>query len=260
MKNFKITVEYDGTKYNGWQRQGNTKNTLQERFENVLSKMCGRDVEIFASGRTDAGVHAEGQVANFKCDVNMSAEDVLMYLNRYLPEDVRVKDAMEMPERFHSRLNAVSKTYKYLIATKKPDVFRRKYIFFSDETVDVEKMKSAAEKLIGTHDFKGFSSVGKTKKSTVRTVNSIDIEEIDGIITVKINGSGFLYNMVRIIVGTLYEIGTGKKDESVIEKIFTSKVRENAGVTMPAYGLCLVDVQYEKNHSRTVVIRTCLKR
>ncbi len=242
--NYKIIVEYDGTKYNGWQRQGNTKNTLQEKFENVLSLMCGKKTEIFASGRTDRGVHAKGQVANFKCDVNMTSDDVLTYLNCYLPEDVRVTDIEEVDERFHSRLNAKSKTYEYSIATKKPDVFIRKYIFFPDEAPDMRKMKTAAEKLLGTHDFHGFSSVGKTKKSTVRTVNSVDITETDGIIRITVNGNGFLYNMVRIIVGTLYEIGIGKKEEGVIDEILATKSREKAGSTMPAGGLCLKKVYY----------------
>lgn len=244
MKNYKIIVEYDGTKYNGWQRQGNTKNTLQEKFENVISLMCGKETEIFASGRTDRGVHAKGQVANFKCDVDMTANDVLTYLNRYLPEDVRVTDIEEVDDRFHSRLNAVGKTYEYAIATKKPDVFIRKYVYFPEEVPDVDKMKAAAKKVLGTHDFHGFSSVGKTKKSTVRTVNSVEIEETDGVITISINGNGFLYNMVRIIVGTLYEIGIGKKDEGVIDEIFETKSREKAGVTMPAEGLCLMEVFY----------------
>ena len=242
--NYKIIVEYDGTKYNGWQKQGNTKNTLQEKFENVISIMCGKETEIFASGRTDRGVHAKGQVANFKCDVDMLKEDVLTYLNRYLPEDVRVTDVEEVDERFHSRLNAKSKTYEYSIATKKPDVFIRKYVYFPDETPDICKMKTAAEKLLGTHDFHGFSSVGKTKKSTVRTVNSIDIAETDGIIKVTVNGSGFLYNMVRIIVGTLYEIGIGKKDTGVIDEILETGIREKAGITMPPEGLCLKEVFY----------------
>ena len=244
MKNYKITVEYDGTKYNGWQRQGNTKNTLQEKFENVISQMCGKETEIFVSGRTDRGVHARGQVANFKCDAKMSADDVLTYLNRYLPEDVRVTDIKEADERFHSRLNAVSKTYEYTLTTKKPDVFIRKYVYYAEQSPDIEKMKSASEKLLGTHDFHGFSSVGKTKKSTVRTVNSVDIEETDGLIKILVNGNGFLYNMVRIIVGTLYEIGIGKKDESVIDEIFSTGIREKAGVTMPAEGLCLMEVFY----------------
>lgn len=244
MKNYKITVQYDGTKYNGWQRQGNTKNTIQERFENVLSRMCGCNVEIFASGRTDAGVHADEQTANFKCDTLMDEVQIKDYLNRYLPEDVRVTSLEAVDERFHSRLNAKSKTYEYTIATEKPDVFERKYVFFADQKPDADKMRNAAEKLVGKHDFKGFSSVGRTKKSTVRTVNFIEIEEKDGLIKIRINGDGFLYNMVRIISGTLYDIGCGALDEGVIGEIFANKVREKAGVTLPARGLRLVKVYY----------------
>ena len=244
MRNFKITVQYDGTKYNGWQRQGNTKNTIQERFENVLSKMCGEEVEIFASGRTDAGVHADGQTANFKCDTLMDEVEMLDYINKYLPEDIRVTSLEEVDMRFHSRLNAVSKTYEYTIATEKPDVFIRKYVFFVDRKPDVEKMRKAARLIIGKHDFKGFSSVGRFKKSTVRTVNFIEIEEENNLIKIRINGNGFLYNMVRIISGTLYNIGTVELEESVINEIFEEKIRAKAGVTFPASGLRLVKVYY----------------
>lgn len=244
MKNYKITIQYDGTRYNGWQRQGNTKNTIQERFENVLFRMCGRKVEIFASGRTDAGVHAEGQVANFKCATEKTCEEIMEYLNRYLPEDIAVTSIAEVEERFHSRMNAVSKTYEYQIAVKKPNVFIRKYVFAADRTPDVEKMRSAANLLLGKHDFKGFSSVGKTKKSTVRTLNAIEITSKEGIIKIRINGSGFLYNMVRILAGTLFEIGTGKLDETVIHEIFEEKNRKKAGPTLPACGLKLVEVFY----------------
>ena len=244
MKNYKITVEYDGTRYNGWQRQGNTKNTIQERFENVLSRMCGKEVEICASGRTDAGVHALGQVANFKCETNMDCGEIMDYLNKYLPEDIRVKFIEEVDERFHSRLNAVSKTYEYTISLEKPSVFMRKYVFVTEKTPDVQKMHSAADKLLGKHDFKGFSSVGRTKKSTVRTINSIEIVKEDSIITIRINGNGFLYNMVRIIAGTLFEIGTGEKKQRVIDEIFETKSREKAGSTLPACGLKLINVDY----------------
>ncbi len=244
MKNYKITIQYDGTRYNGWQRQGNTKNTIQERFENVLLRMCGTEVEIYASGRTDAGVHAQSQTANFKCETNMSCAEIMDYLNRYLPEDIAVTSIAEAAERFHSRLNAVSKTYEYKIAVKKPDVFIRKYVFATDQNPDTEKMRAAAKLLLGTHDFKGFSSVGKTKKSTVRTINFIEITEENGIISIRINGNGFLYNMVRIISGTLFGIGTGKLDENVINDIFENKIREKAGVTLPACGLKLIEVFY----------------
>jgi len=244
MQNYRITVQYDGTKYNGWQRQGNAHNTIQERFENVLSKMCGTKIEIFASGRTDAGVHAQGQVANFKCETDMCCDEICEYLNHYLPEDIRVIGIEEVDERFHSRLCAKSKTYEYCIATEKPDVFVRKYVYFTDEKVDISRMKQAAELFLGTHDFHGFSSVGKTKKSTVRTINTIDITSDKGIIKITVNGNGFLYNMVRIMVGTLYEIGTGKKDESLIVSIFENKKRSQAGITMPARGLKLLQVLY----------------
>lgn len=244
MKNYKMIIFYDGTKYNGWQRQGNTQNTIQEKFENVISKMCGEKVEIHASGRTDRGVHADAQVANFKCNTSLSCQEIKEYLNHYLPEDILVKTVEEADERFHSRLNAVSKTYEYKIATEKPDVFIRKYVFVTDRKFDIEAMQKGAEKLLGTHDFKGFSSLGKTKKSTVRTINFISITEENGIISVKINGSGFLYNMVRIIVGTLLDIGEGKLPLSVIDEIFEEKLREKAGATLPACGLRLVEVFY----------------
>lgn len=244
MKNYKILVQYDGTRYNGWQRQGNTKNTIQERFENVLFEMCGENVEIYASGRTDAGVHAEAQVANFKCSVKMNADEIADYLNRYLPQDIRVINIEEVNERFHSRLNATSKTYRYSVATQKPDVFIRKYIYQTDIKPDITIMEKAAKELCGTHDFKGFSSVGRTKKTTIRTINSIEIEEDKEIITITINGTGFLYNMVRILAGTLLEIGTGEKDISVIGKVFETNERQYAGKTLPASGLKLIEVFY----------------
>ncbi|MBO5733491.1 MAG: tRNA pseudouridine(38-40) synthase TruA [Clostridia bacterium] len=247
MKNYKISIQYDGTKYNGWQRQKNTKNTIQEKFESVLSKMCTHNVEIFASGRTDAGVHAEAQVANFKCNTNKTPEEIKEYLNHYLPRDILVTSIKEVPERFHSRLNAVSKTYEYTIATKKPDVFTRKYVYFvEDGCPDVEKMKEVSQVFLGTHDFLGFSSVGKTKKSTVRTINFIDIEESDGLIKIKINADGFLYNMVRIIAGTIFDAAKGKISANDIINIFSAKIRAGAGVTLPACGLKLIEVFYKE--------------
>ncbi len=244
MKNYRITVQYDGTRYNGWQKQGNTPNTIQEKFETVLSRMCGRRIEIFASGRTDAGVHAEGQVANFKCDTEFSCDDILLYLNRYLPGDIRVTSVIEATERFHSRLNAVSKTYEYRIATEKPDVFQRKYVYFTDKAPEIQRMQTAAELLLGKHDFKGFSSVGKTKKSTERTIYSIAVTAACGIITIKITGSGFLHHMVRILAGTLLEIGTGDRAMESITHVFAEKNREQAGATLPACGLKLIEVSY----------------
>ena len=245
MTNYKIVVQYDGTKYNGWQRQGNTKNTIQEKFEDILFKMTGKKTEIYASGRTDAGVHAQGQVANFKIDRNISCEEIFEYINKYLPEDIAVLSVDKADERFHSRLNAVSKTYEYKMTYKKVDVFERKYIYPVDKKPDLDLMKKGAEVLVGTHDFKGFSSLGKTKKSTVRTINFVETEEKDGIIKICINGSGFLYNMVRIIAGTLYDVGIGKKDIEDIKNTLESKNREFAGTTFPARGLTLKEVLYE---------------
>lgn len=244
MKNYKITIQYDGTRYNGWQRQGNTKNTIQEKFENVLSLMCNCPVEIFASGRTDAGVHALCQVANFKCETNLSEPEIMEYLNHYLPEDILVTSIEVMPERFHSRLNAVSKTYEYSISTKKSDVFLRKYVFRIDAVPDVDKMISASKLFMGTHDFIGFSSVKKTNKSTVRTINSLEITKENEIIKIVINGNGFLYNMVRIIAGTLLEIGLGKLNEDIIPQIFETNKRQMAGTTLPPCGLKLIKVFY----------------
>ena len=175
----------------------------------------------------------------------MSCSEIMDYLNRYLPEDIAVTSIEEVGERFHSRLNALSKTYRYRIALKKPDVFVRKYVYKTDKKPDVQKMKNASKLLLGTHDFKGFSSVKRSKKSTVRTINFINVEENDGIIEITVNGNGFLYNMVRIICGTLLETGTGEKDESIIKEIFETKERERAGVTLPACGLTLMEVYYE---------------
>ena len=245
MKNFKITIQYDGSAYNGWQKQGNTTNTIQERFENVLYRMCNTKIEIFASGRTDAGVHAENQVANFRCKTNMDCEEVKKYLNKYLPKDILVKKVEDVDERFHSRLNSVSKTYEYLIATEKPNVFYRKYVYTTASVPNVEKMISAACLFIGRHDFKGFSSVRRTKKSTVRTINYINIKEEDGLIKIIINGTGFLYNMVRIISGTLLEIGEGYLEPEIINEIFLEKDRKKAGRTLPACGLKLTEVNYQ---------------
>ena len=245
MYNYKLTVQYDGTAYKGWQKQGNTANTIQAKFENVLSRMCGEDVEIFASGRTDAGVHALGQVANFKCKTHFECGEIMDYLNRYLPEDIAVTAVEEAGIRFHSRLNAVSKTYEYSIATSKPDVFIRKYVYTASQIPDVQKMREASKKFLGTHDFKGFSSLGKTKKSTIRTINHINVEEDNGIIRITINGNGFLYNMVRIISGTLWDIGTGKLGMEAIDEVFAEGIREKAGITLPACGLKLVQVFYE---------------
>lgn len=244
MKNFKVTVEYDGSKYSGWQRQGNTTNTIQYKFEDIINKMLGVKTEIFASGRTDSGVHAKGQVFNFKCETKMECRDVKDYINRYLPYDIRVLCVEEMDDRFHSRLNAQKKTYCYRMCFgDKLPVFERKYITLVENEPDVELMRIGAAKLLGKHDFKGFSTKSG-KKSTVREIYEIDINAFDDMIELIITGNGFLYNMVRIIAGTLYEIGIGRRNPESIDEILKNKDRALAGVTMPPEGLCLLKVYY----------------
>lgn len=245
MINYKMVIAYDGSRYNGWQKQGNTKDTIQGKLEKVLEKLEGREVEVIGAGRTDAGVHALGQVANVKLESKINGETLLQYLNQYLPEDIAVLSVKEVPMRFHSRLNATEKTYLYRIYRSEiPNPFIRKYTVTITEELDIEKMRMAAELLIGEHDFKSFCSLKKSKKSTIRTLYSITIEEIEEEIRISVRGNGFLYHMVRIIVGTLLEVGTGKKKPEEIEQILEKGERQAAGRTAPAHGLFLKEVKY----------------
>lgn len=245
MINYKMVIAYDGSRYNGWQKQGNTKDTIQGKLEKVLEKLEGREVEVIGAGRTDAGVHALGQVANVKLESEINGETLLQYLNQYLPEDIAVLSVKEVPMRFHSRLNATEKTYLYRIYRSEiPNPFIRKYTVTITEELDIEKMRMAAELLIGEHDFKSFCSLKKSKKSTIRTLYSIIIEEIEEEIRISVRGNGFLYHMVRIIVGTLLEVGTGKKKPEEIEQILEKGERQAAGKTAPAHGLFLKEVKY----------------
>lgn len=250
MKNFRLVIQYDGTRYKGWQKQKNTADTIQQKFENVLFEMTGKKTEIFASGRTDAGVHAMAQVANFKTDADVTSAGVKAYLNKYLPQDVRIISAEETDLRFHSRLCATAKTYRYRVCFSKPDVFLRKFVYYYEQNgkFDFFAAKQAAEKLCGTHDFLNFSSLGKTKKSTVRTVYSIDIEKTADGVDFILRGDGFLYNMVRIMCGTLLEVGFSKKSCDDIDRIFNEN-RSSAGVTLPACGLTLLSVEYENGRN-----------
>lgn len=247
-KNIRITLEYDGSRYDGWQRQGNTGNTIEAKLEEILSRLAGETVEAAGSGRTDAGVHALAQTANFHIDAAVcpDAAFAMDYLNRYLPEDIRVLDAAEMPERFHSRLSAVGKTYAYHVetGTKKP-VFDRKYLFGLGERPDIGRMRRAAEYLVGEHDFKSFCSNKRMKKSTVRCLDSIEITKQGTEITFRYRGNGFLYHMVRILTGTLLEVGLGKREPEEIPAILAAKDRAAAGFTVPPEGLFLEEVRYE---------------
>ena len=245
MRNFKLIIQYDGNRYNGWQKQGNTRNTLQGILENILYKIFDTDIEIHGSGRTDAGTHAKGQVANFKCETDMSTSELKNIINKYVPKDISVIDCSEVDMRFHSRLNAKSKEYLYIIDNGEiHDPFMKNYAFRVEEKIDIGLMKKAAYYFIGEHDFRAFCSNKRYKKSTIRTIYSIDISENNGKINILFNGNGFLYNMVRIIVGTLIEISTYKKSIEDINNIFNTEKRLNAGFTAPASGLYLMNVFY----------------
>ena len=241
--NYKILVQYDGTRYEGWQRQERTESTIQGKIEAVLSKMCGEEVQIQGAGRTDAGVHAKGQVANVHLKEQVDPQEVKQYLNRYLPEDIAVSEVTEVPERFHSRLNATGKIYVYRIATGEvKKVFERRYIYDFGEKPDMELMCRAAEILTGTHDFKSFCANRRMKKSTVRTIYSIDLKEKEGEIVITYTGNGFLHHMIRILTGTLLEVGMKKRSLSSVAELLEVRDREKAGFT--AKGLTLEKVLY----------------
>ena len=237
MRNFKILLTYDGSRYKGWQRLGGSENTIQGKLESVISRML--------NAPTDAGVHALGQVANFYADTEMSCEEICRYLRTYLPEDIGVLRVEEVDARFHSRLSAVKKTYEYRIwNSDAPCVFRRKYLWILPEKLDLNAMQIAAQEFLGTHDFLAMCSNKHFKKSSVRTVEKIEFTQKDEELCISVTGNGFLYNMVRIMVGTLVEVGLGNRRPEEIPEILASRKRENAGPMAPANGLYLVEVQY----------------
>lgn len=251
-RNYKITIQYEGTRYNGWQKQGNTSDTIQGKLEHILSRMAGVPVEVHGSGRTDAGVHAMGQVANFHLpDGSRSdAAGIMEYINRFLPDDIAVTEIEQVPERFHSRYNAVKKIYLYQIETgQKRDVFVRRMQYGLGQKLDVESMKKAAGLLCGTHDFKSFCGNRKMKKFTVRTVYSVTIHQEPGssVIALSFAGDGFLQNMVRIMTGTLIEVGLGQRPWESMSQVLEAQNRQAAGATAPAEGLCLAGVLYGKD-------------
>ena len=275
-QNYKMIIQYEGTRYDGWQKQGNTENTIQGKLEKVLERMAGFPVEVHGSGRTDAGVHAAGQVANFhlpdgwKPDMVVKNESVAggkqhgnlesagknktvsewirAYLNQYLPDDIAITELTPVPERFHSRLSAVKKIYTYRIETgEKRDVFSRRICYGLGQALDVKKMQTAADLLCGTHDYKSFCGNKKMKKSTVRTIFRITVEQDagSGLVKLEFEGNGFLQNMVRILTGTLIEVGLGKRDAGSMPEILAALDRQAAGYTAPAEGLCLQQVFYQ---------------
>ena len=244
MRNLRLDLCYDGTRYRGWQRLPGKDDTIQGKLETTLSRILGEPIEISGSGRTDAGVHAKGQVANFHCESAMSAGEILTELRRYLPEDIGIYSCKDVSPRFHARLNAKEKTYRYRIwNSEAPCVFDRRYVALMPEQLDLEAMAKAAESLCGEHDFSAFCGNAKMKKSTVRYIRSIDIQRYAEEIRIRFTGNGFLHNMVRILVGTLVEVGRGERSPESIPDLFGGK-RAEAGFLAPAKGLCLEEVQY----------------
>ncbi len=246
MRNIRLLLQYEGTRYQGWQRQTSSENTIQGKLEKLLSKMCDELIEIQASGRTDAGVHAVGQVANFHTNCELSVGEMQTYINTYLPEDIAVIAVSEAAPRFHSRLNATGKCYCYrIINSDIPNVFWRRYALEVPEKLDIEAMQKAAQFLCGEHDFKSFTSAKKSKKSTIRRIDRIFIESQDDILSFTFEGNGFLHHMVRILMGTLLEVGMGKRTAESMADVLHAKNREEAGFLVPAKGLTLMRVDYE---------------
>ena len=245
MRNLKMTIAFDGSKYKGWQRQKSNDLTIQGKIEAVLSKMTEEDIQLVGCGRTDSGVHAENYIANFHTKSTLSRKGMLDYLYEYLPEDIVVKSLEDVAERFHARYNVKEKTYVYRMNTHKfRDVFNRKYTYHLAEKLNLSEMRKASEILIGTHDFQSFTNARNGDKSTIRTINYIKIIDMDGLLAIEVNGNGFLWNMVRIIVGTLIEVGKGNLQPVEVEKILSEKKRREAGPLAQAKGLFLRDVQY----------------
>ncbi|MFZ3591123.1 tRNA pseudouridine(38-40) synthase TruA [Bacillus sp. DJP31] len=245
MNNYKLTIQYDGGRYKGWQRLGNGEDTIQAKIENVLSEMVGRKIEIIGCSRTDAGVHALAQIANFKISENLTESEIKTYLNKYLPQDISVIDVSIVPDRFHARYNAKDKTYIYKIWNEEyTNPFMRKYSMHVDGKLDLAKMKTACQYFVGEHDFTTYSNAKSKKKSMVREIYALDIEENAGFIHVKVRGDGFLYNMVRKIVGTLIEVGLGEIEADRIPAIINSKERVLTGGMADPGGLYLEKIDF----------------
>ena len=244
MRNLRLDLCYDGTRYRGWQRLPGKDDTIQGKLETTLSRILGETIDISGIGRTDAGVHAKGQVANFHCESRLPAEEILVQLRRYLPEDIGIYSCREVSQRFHARLNAREKTYRYRIwNSDTPCVFQRRYVTVMPEPLNLEDMRKAADLLCGQHDFSAFCGNAKMKKSTVRFLRSVQIEQNGEEIHLCFTGNGFLHNMVRILVGTLVEVGRGERSIQNIPSLFGGK-RAEAGFLAPPQGLCLEEVMY----------------
>lgn len=245
MKNIKLTIEYDGKDFNGWQKQPDKLN-IQGTIEQAIERITGEKVDLNASGRTDAGVHAIGQVANFKTNYELPIEKWPLALNANIKKSIVIKSAEEVEERFHSRLSCKRKTYRYVINNSKYGTAIYRYLeTHIPQKLDIEKMQQAVKHFEGEHDFKAFKASGTSSKSSVRTIYKAEVLQMpDERIYIELTGSGFLYNMVRIISGTLVDVGLGKIEPNVIPSIIDSKQRERAGKTLPPNGLYLLKVEY----------------
>ena len=245
MRNFRLCLCYDGGRYRGWQKQGNTGGTIQEKMETLLSRLLEQPVELAASGRTDAGVHARRQTCSFRADTALSCSELLALIRQHLPEDIGALSLSEAEPRFHARLSCREKSYVYFIwNSPAPNVFTRKYSYAWPEALDTAAMEQAAALLLGRHDFRSFCSVTKTKKSTVRELLDISITRQGPMLRIRFTGNGFLYNMVRILVGTLLEVGSGQRSPGDMSRILEARDRQAAGFTAPAQGLFLWEQKY----------------
>ncbi len=251
MKRIKLTIAYDGTNYCGWQVQPNGI-TVEEVLNRALQKLTGEEIFVIGASRTDSGVHALGNVAVFDTDTTIPAEKIAMALNQRLPEDIVITRSEEVPSDFHPRYCDCSKTYEYhILNTQIPVPTKRLTNYFVSYTLDLEKMRQAAAYLVGEHDFVSFCNVRTDVENTVRTIYALDILQDGEEITIRITGNGFLYNMVRIIVGTLIRVGRGFYEPEKVQEILQAKDRKVAGVTAPAHGLMLVEINYEQEKAWT---------
>lgn len=244
MRNLRLDICYDGTRYRGWQRLSSVENTIQGKLETALSKILDEPIELSGSGRTDAGTHALHQIANFHCHSDMSAGEILSRLRRHLPGDIGIYSCEEVSPRFHARLNAKRKTYCYRIwNSQSPCVFENRFVSILPEKLDVTAMEEAARYLMGEHDFSAFCATKGKNKSTIRRIDAVKIIREDQEVRFFFTGNGFLYNMVRILVGTLVEVGLHERAPESIPALFGAK-RADAGKLMEARGLCLMEVEY----------------
>jgi len=244
MRTYKITLSYDGSRYQGWQRQANTDNTIQYIMERSISSIVGYRVKVNGSGRTDAGVHARGQVASVEVSRLYDSEELLAQINSSLPEDIRVVDLELVPNGFHARKSAKGKKYEYYIdCREKPDVFSRRYCYHYPRKLDITAMSKAVKYLIGYKDFAGFTDAKDTKNAKRRVLN-IKIINNGEKVRITYYGNGFLYHMIRIMTGTLLEIGTGEREPASIVEILETGDRSKAGFLAPARGLFLRRVYY----------------